>query len=174
MHLRQKLKVVQPWNHLNLANGTERHDIWQTISRQFGEIICIQKWKKRCDHFPAKSGPKDQKWKVSIITWINHHPSIDIGLPSSHKKFSPIGAHVHIWAYVFWHTFFNFWFFGPLLAGKWAWPPHAPLMVRGLQTRPKIWPSGWTFCANRYLEIMFSKLIQPPQPILIYLTILNK
>ena len=38
--------------------------------------------------------------------------------------------------------------FWPLLAGKWAW---------GLQTRPKSWPTGWTFRANRYLEIMFSK-----------------
>ena len=46
---------------------------------------------------------------------------------------------------------------GPLLAGKWAWPPRAPLMVWGLQTQPKRCPTGWTFWANRYLEIMFSK-----------------
>ena len=47
---------------------------------------------------------------------------------------------------------FPFRFFESLLAGKWA-----PLMVWDLQTQPKSWPTGWTFCANRYLEIMFSK-----------------
>ena len=50
--------------------------------------------------------------------------------------------------------FFSFDFFGPLLVGKWAWQPRAPLMVWGLQTQPKSWPTGWTFWANRYLEIM--------------------
>ena len=33
-----------------------------------------------------------------------------------------------------------FLFFGPLLAGKWAWSPHVPLMACGLQTRPENWP----------------------------------
>ena len=32
-----------------------------------------------------------------------------------------------------------------------------PLMVWGLQIRPKIWPPGWTFWTNRYLKIVFSK-----------------
>ena len=48
---------------------------------------------------------------------------------------------------------FDFWFFGPLLAGKWAWPP---LMVWGLQTRPKSWPTGWNFWAYHYIKIIFS------------------
>ena len=26
-----------------------------------------------------------------------------------------------------------------------------------VQNRPKSWPTGWTFRANHYLEIMFSK-----------------
>ena len=36
-------------------------------------------------------------------------------------------------------------FFGPLLTGKWAWSPRAPLMVWGLQTQPKSWSTRWTF-----------------------------
>ena len=37
-----------------------------------------------------------------------------------------------------------------------------------LQTRPKSWPTWWTFCANRYLEIMFSKFsgVNPPHLLL--------
>ena len=48
-------------------------------------------------------------------------------------------------------------FFWPLLARKWARPPHALLMVWSLQTRSKSWPPGENFWANRYLEIMASK-----------------
>ena len=48
------------------------------------------------------------------------------------------------------HAYFLF--FGPLLAGKLAWPPRAPLMVWGFQTRPKSWPTGWIFWDNHYLE----------------------
>ena len=40
-------------------------------------------------------------------------------------------------------------------AGKWAWPQRPLLMIWGLQTRPKSWPTGRTFWANHYLEIMF-------------------
>ena len=47
-------------------------------------------------------------------------------------------------------------YFEPLLVGEWAWPPCAPLIVWSLQTQPKSWPTGWSFWAKRYLEIMFS------------------
>ena len=40
---------------------------------------------------------------------------------------------------------FRFRFFGPILVGKWQWRPHAPLIVCGLQTRPKSSPTGGTF-----------------------------
>ena len=54
---------------------------------------------------------------------------------------------------------FQFWFFGPHLAGKCALPSRVPLMDCGLQTRPKSsWPTGRTFWANHYLQIMFSKI----------------
>ena len=52
--------------------------------------------------------------------------------------------------------------FGPLFAVKWAWPPRAPLMIWGLQTRAKIWLNGWTFWANHYLKI-FKVKGEPPQ-----------
>ena len=53
-----------------------------------------------------------------------------------------------------WCLFLKFSLFGPLLVGKWAWPPHAPLMSWGFQTWPKSRPTFW---ANQYFEIMFSK-----------------
>ena len=61
-------------------------------------------------------------------------------------------------------AYFSVLFFGPLLAGKWAWPPRASLMVWGLHTQLKSWPTGCTFRANHYLEIMFSKFsgVTPP------------
>ena len=47
--------------------------------------------------------------------------------------------------------------FEPLLAGKWAWPPSAPLIVLGLQTQPKCCrPFAWAFWVNYYVEIMLS------------------
>ena len=52
-------------------------------------------------------------------------------------------------------AYFSFRIFGSLLAGKWTWPPCAPLMAWGFQTKPKRWPTGWNFSANHYLEIMF-------------------
>ena len=56
------------------------------------------------------------------------------------------------------HTYFWFWLFGQFLAGKWAWPPWAPLMIWIHQTQlPKGWSTGWTFWVNCYLEIMFFK-----------------
>ena len=39
-------------------------------------------------------------------------------------------------------AYFSLLIFRPLLAEKWAWPPHAPLMCWGLKTRPKSWPTG--------------------------------
>ena len=62
---------------------------------------------------------------------------------------------------------FQFKFLGPLLAGKWVWPPCASLMIWGLQTQPKSWPTGWTFWANHYLEIIFSKFsgVNSPPPL---------
>ena len=48
-----------------------------------------------------------------------------------------------------WGFFFQFSLSGPLLAGKWAWPPCVLLMVWGLLTRRK--------SCQRYLKIMFSK-----------------
>ena len=33
--------------------------------------------------------PKNQKWKISIITWVSHHQSINNSLLSSHKHFQP-------------------------------------------------------------------------------------
>ena len=54
-------------------------------------------------------------------------------------------------------VYFSFLIFWVTLAGKWAWPPRAPLTVCGLQAQPKVGPLGaeWYFWANRYLEIMF-------------------
>ena len=46
---------------------------------------------------------------------------------------------------------FHFWYFGPLLAGKLAWPSRAPIIVLGLQTQ-------LLRLANRYLENMFSNI----------------
>ena len=40
-------------------------------------------------HFTAKNGLKNQKLKISIITWISHHQSIDNSLMSSHHHFQP-------------------------------------------------------------------------------------
>ena len=40
-------------------------------------------------HFPAKSGPENQKWKIRIITRISHHQSINNSPLSSHKNFQP-------------------------------------------------------------------------------------
>ena len=53
------------------------------------------------------------------------------------------------------------------LAGKWTWSSHRPLLVWGLKTHPKRWPTECSFWANRYLEIKFSKfsgvnLVLPP------------
>ena len=59
---------------------------------------------------------------------------------------------------------FHFWFFGSFLMRKWVWSPRAPLLVWGLQTRPKIWPTWWTFWANHYLEIRFSKFSGESHP----------
>ena len=61
------------------------------------------------------------------------------------------------------YLFLSFDFLGPLLAGKWAWPPRAPLMVWGLQTRKKL-PHWENLLANHDLEIMFSKFsrVNPP------------
>ena len=55
-------------------------------------------------------------------------------------------------------AYFSALIFRPLLAVKWAWPPHTLLMIYGLQTRPKRWPTRCTFWVHYYLEIMFSKL----------------
>ena len=38
-----------------------------------------------------------------------------------------------------------FFIFGPLLAGNWAWPPLAPLMVWGFQTYQNAGPLGGNF-----------------------------
>ena len=42
----------------------------------------------------------------------------------------------YLYIYSSYNAYFHFWFFGPLLAGKWTWPPQAPFMVRCLQTQP--------------------------------------
>ena len=52
----------------------------------------------------------------------------------------------------------HLWLFEPLFAGKWAWPPHAPLMVLGLLTQPKSWSIRWTFQVDCYLEPPLKKL----------------
>ena len=57
----------------------------------------------------------------------------------------------------FMRLIFHFWFFGPLLAGKWAWQPRGPLVTWDLKTQPKNWSTGWTFWANCYLDKLFSK-----------------
>ena len=33
--------------------------------------------------------PKNQNWKISIVSWFSHHQSIDNSLLSSHKIFQP-------------------------------------------------------------------------------------
>ena len=43
-------------------------------------------------HFPAKSGPKNQNWKISIITWISHRQSIDNSLQIFPGKFWNLAA----------------------------------------------------------------------------------
>ena len=48
---------------------------------------------------------------------------------------------------------FHFWFLGPLLVGKLAWPQ----LVWSLKTQPRSWSNGWIFWVNWYFEIMFSK-----------------
>ena len=55
-------------------------------------------------------------------------------------------------------AYFSFLIFGTFLAGIWAWQLRARLIVWGLQTRQKSWPTGWTLWASHYLEIMFSKI----------------
>ena len=51
-------------------------------------------------------------------------------------------------------AYFDFDFFSSLLVGKWAWPPRVPLIVWGLQTRPKSWPTGWTIWTDHYYSII--------------------
>ena len=56
-----------------------------------------------------------------------------------------------IWGY---DRYFSVLIFGPLLVGKWAWPPLAPLMVWSLQTKPK-WVDllGQSLSRNHVFEI---------------------
>ena len=56
--------------------------------------------------------------------------------------------------YKLWWIFFIFYIFAWSLY-TWVW---------GLKTQSKIWPTGWTFWANRYLEIMFSKFLGANYP----------
>ena len=103
----------------------------------------------------------------SILYWaINHRkhakmykPNI-VGFGPTRLKFygnsgdyylSNDGEKSKLWCLFF---IFDFLTSVPLLDRKWAWPPHAPLMVQGLQAWPKSWPTGWTFWANHYLEII--------------------
>ena len=60
-------------------------------------------------------------------------------------------------------TYFSFFIFGPLLVGMWAWPPCAPLMVLGLQTRPKSWPTECYFWAT--LPHVLCPFARAPQPL---------
>ena len=76
-----------------------------------------------------------------------------------HSKISIFGQKWHAWATIFWanwaEIFYGssgdhylstcdekskfrclFFIFKPILAGRWAWPPRAPLMVLGLQSKP--------------------------------------
>ena len=64
------------------------------------------------------------------------------------------------WNFLVMMLIFSFWFFGPLFyfAGKWAWPPSAPLVIWGLQTRKKrgpniTWNFGSTTISNHVFEI---------------------
>ena len=73
----------------------------------------------------------------SAIFWTNqtenfHGNSRDYYLSISDKKSK------------LWCLFFIFVFFGPFLAGKWAWPLCAPLTVWGLRTQTKCWPTVWS------------------------------
>ena len=98
-------------------------------------------------------------------------------------------AHAHIWAYIFWliglkvfmgtqetiiyrlvvrNLSYDAYFSVLIFWGKMGVAttrPHAPLIFWGLQTQSKSWPTGWTFWANRYLKIMFSKFsgVNPPE-----------
>ena len=71
-------------------------------------------------------------------------------------------------------AYFSFLIFGPLLVKKWAWPPRTPLFVWSLRTQPKSWPTGLTFWANRYLEIMFSKFSGVNQNSYIIFQVINR
>ena len=72
------------------------------------------------------------------------------------------------WWWESYDAYFSFSIFWATFGGKMGWPPHAPLMFWGLQTRPKSWPTWWTFWVNRYLDIMFSKFsgVNLPPPTL--------
>ena len=63
-------------------------------------------------------------------------------------------------------AYFPFLFFVTLLAGKWALPLHASLMVWDLQTQPKIFPTEWTFWANRFSRNHVFEIFrdEPPPP----------
>ena len=50
--------------------------------------------------------------------------------------------------------------------------PQVPLWVWGLKTRPKSWPTLWTFWVTCYLEIMFP--IPPPPPLKLYYNIVGR
>ena len=71
-------------------------------------------------------------------------------------------------------AYFSSLIFGPLLAGKWAWPQLAHLMFWGLQTRPRVGPLGGPFGKTTDLEIIFSKCLRVDPPINEELHFLNK
>ena len=54
--------------------------------------------------------------------------------------------------------------FGPLYAGKGAWPPHRLLRVWGRKIRPKSWPTKGSLWVTCYRKIVFPTFLtlEPP------------
>ena len=59
--------------------------------------------------------------------------------------------------YRVWCLFVNYGSFGTTLSGKWAWPLSRHCRL-GLKTLLKMWPTGWTFWASCYVEIIHTSI----------------
>ena len=103
-------------------------------------------------HIWLSYGQKVMRMPIFGHTFFGHNSAISG--PSGPKFFMGV-KNIIIYRLVMrnlsYNTQFSFLIFWATFGGKMGWPSRAPLMVWGLQTQPKSWPTRWTFWANRYL-----------------------
>ena len=63
---------------------------WKLKKRVFWAYFMVIFWGPN-PYIPAKTSPKKQNLKISMLVWISLHQSIDNSFLSSQKKFSPVG-----------------------------------------------------------------------------------